>query len=261
MSKSSTLKLALLQTVLHWESVEENLKMVERKVELLSEDLDLVVLPEMFSTGFTMNPYKVAEENSGEAMSRLIELSIENDFAICGSFVAKENGNYFNRFFWINEGKLEYTYDKRHLFRMAEENKVYSQGMADVRIKFKGWNIMPRVCYDLRFPVWSRSSDVDLQIYIGNWPAARVAAWDKLLLARAIENQCYIIGVNRIGEDGNGIPYCGHSIAIDAKGDPISKTGNESEEWIFSSLDLDSLNDFRKKFPVALDADQFDIIP
>jgi len=132
------------------------------------------------------------------AMSRLKDLSSKKGFAICGSFVAEENGKYFNRFFWISEGKLEYTYDKRHLFRMAKENDVYSQGTGDVRIKFKGWNIMPRVCYDLRFPVWSRSSDVDLQIYVANWPAARVAAWDKLLLARAIENQCYVIGVNRV---------------------------------------------------------------
>lgn len=261
MSQPSKLKVALLQTKLHWEAVEENLKMVEHRVKLLPEGINLIVLPEMFSTGFTMNPSQVAEPNTGAAMSRLKELSAELPSAICGSYVAEENGNYFNRFFWINEGRLECTYDKRHLFRMAEENNVYSRGTADVRIKFKDWNIMPRVCYDLRFPVWSRSGDVDLQIYVANWPAARVAAWDKLLLARAIENQCYVIGVNRVGEDGNGIAYCGHSVAVDPKGEEVTAAANEAEEWIFATLDLDSLNAFRKKFPVALDADQFEIIP
>lgn len=261
MSQSSQLKLALLQTKLHWESVEDNLKTIERKMKLLPDVLDIIVLPEMFSTGFTMNPSKVAETNSGEAMTLLKKLSADKGFAICGSFAAKENGSYFNRFFWIFEGKLECSYDKRHLFRMAEEHKVYYQGVNDIRIKFKGWNIMPRVCYDLRFPVWSRSSDVDLQIYVANWPAARVAAWDKLLLARAIENQCYVAGVNRVGEDGNGIAYCGHSVVIDPKGGEMTAAANESEEWIFSTLELDALNDFRKKFPVALDADQFEITP
>jgi predicted amidohydrolase len=261
MIRTSQLKLALLQAELHWESVEENLKMVEQKMELLPDGLDIVVLPEMFSTGFTMNPSKVAETNSGKAMTLLQKLSADKCYAICGSFAAEESGSYFNRFFWIFEGNLDYTYDKRHLFRMADEHQVYSQGMNDVRIKFKGWSIMPRVCYDLRFPVWSRSSDVDLQIYVANWPAVRVAAWDKLLLARAIENQCYVAGVNRVGHDGNGIAYCGHSVAIDPKGDAMTAAANETEGWIFSTLDLKSLNDFRKKFPVALDADQFDIIP
>lgn len=261
MSQTSQLKVALLQSELHWESVEDNVKMVLEKAQHVPDGNDLIVLPEMFSTGFTMNPSAVAEANDGVAMSQLKWLSAERGCAICGSFVATENGQYFNRFFWINEGVLEYTYDKRHLFRMAEENNVYTSGSADVRIKFRGWNIMPRVCYDLRFPVWSRSSDVDLQIYVANWPAARVAAWDKLLLARAIENQCYVIGVNRVGEDGNGIPYSGHSLAIDPKGDELTAVANEEADWIYSTLDLSALNDFRKKFPVGLDADQFEIIP
>jgi predicted amidohydrolase len=261
MSAVQNLKVALLQTELHWESPEENLRMVEQKMETLPEDLDLVVLPEMFASGFTMNPSAVAENNDGPTMSGLSRLSKEKALAICGSFVAKDEGNYYNRFFWIQEGELKSTYDKRHLFRMAEENNVYSAGKDDVRINFKGWNIMPRVCYDLRFPVWSRSNDVDLQIYVANWPAPRVAAWDKLLLARAIENQCYIIGVNRVGEDGNEVPYCGHSIVADAKGEAMTEVANERAEWIFATLDLESLNDFREKFPVRLDADQFKILP
>lgn len=261
MSRSSQLKLALLQTELHWESVEENLAMIEEKAKGLPDGLDIVVLPEMFSSGFTMNPAAVAEDNNGETLSRLKKLSLGKGYAICGSFVADEDGKYFNRFFWIYEGNLEYRYDKRHLFRMAKENDVYSQGVGDVRISFKGWNIMPRVCYDLRFPVWCRSSDVDLQIYVANWPEARVAAWDKLLLARAIENQCYIVGVNRVGKDGNDVSYSGHSVAIDPKGEEMTKVAHEAGEWIFATLDLNKLNDFRKKFPVALDADQFEIIP
>lgn len=261
MSATSILKVALLQTQLHWEAAEANLNMVEQKTNKLASDLDLIVLPEMFSTGFTMNPDRVAETNEGESMSRLRALSVEKGFAICGSFVAEENSSFFNRFFWISEGEIVSTYDKRHLFRMAEENQVYSSGSKDARIRFKGWNIMPRVCYDLRFPVWSRSTDVDLQIYVANWPAARVSAWDKLLMARAIENQCYTVGVNRVGEDGNGIKYSGHSIAIDPRGDAISAEAHKEEEWIVATLDLASLNDFRKKFPVGLDADQFEIIP
>jgi len=162
MSQSPQLKVALLQTELHWESVEENLVMIEGKMESLQNDVDLVILPEMFSTGFTMNPKAVAETNDGQAITRLKALSQSGNFAMCGSFVAKENEGYYNRFFWINNGQLETTYDKRHLFRMAEENHVYKQGVSDARIEFKGWNIMPRVCYDLRFPVWSRSNDVDL---------------------------------------------------------------------------------------------------
>lgn len=261
MSTVQQIKVALLQTELHWERPEENLRMVEQKVEALPEDLDIVVLPEMFSSGFTMNATQIAEKNNGPTINRLKDISLEKELAICGSFVAKEAGKFFNRFFWIHNGELEACYDKRHLFRMAEENDIYSAGREDIRITFKGWNIMPRVCYDLRFPVWSRSKDVDLQIYVANWPAPRVAAWDKLLLARAIENQCYIIGVNRVGEDGNEVPYCGHSIVIDPKGEPLTEKRNEQVGWIFSTLDLASLNEFRKKFPVGLDADQFKILP
>jgi predicted amidohydrolase len=222
---------------------------------------DIIVLPEMFSTGFTMNPARVAEGNNGLAISTLKELSAKKKVSICGSFVAKDDDHFFNRFFWISEGLLLHTYDKRHLFRMANEHEVYNQGKSDLRISYKDWKIMPRICYDLRFPVWSRSNDVDLQIYVANWPEARVSAWDKLLMARAIENQCFVIGVNRIGKDGNGIPYCGHSIVVDPKGEPITNEENDKEGWIISTLDIGDLESFREKFPVHLDADQFEIKP
>ncbi|MEM9053125.1 MAG: amidohydrolase [Bacteroidota bacterium] len=255
------LKVALLQTELAWENPEANLQMLERNLAKLPAEIDLVVLPELFSTGFTMNPQKVAEKNSGYTLNRVKQFSKIHEVAICGSFAAEQSENYFNRFFWVENGKYLYQYDKRHLFRMAEENNVYSQGEEDVRIEFKGWKIMPRVCYDLRFPVWSRSSNIDLQIYVANWPSMRVSAWDKLLMARAIENQCYVIGVNRIGKDGNDVPYSGHSIVIDPKGEPLTISQNEKNGWIVTSIDLDDLNAFRKRFPVALDADQFEIKP
>ncbi|MCH2214755.1 MAG: amidohydrolase [Flavobacteriales bacterium] len=261
MSVRTTLKVALLQTELAWEDVEYNLQMAGRNLSHLPADVDLVVLPEMFSTGFTMSPQKVAEENSGRTMTLIRQFSEDKGLAICGSFAATEADRYFNRFFWISDGDFEHQYDKRHLFRMAQENKVYTQGEEDQRIDFKGWKIMPRICYDLRFPVWSRSNDVDLQIYVANWPSMRVDAWDKLLLARAIENQCYVIGVNRIGKDGNEVPYSGHSVVIGPKGNAITTPENEEEGWIIASIDLEELRAFRKAFPVGLDADQFEIIP
>jgi predicted amidohydrolase len=261
MKGSTELKVALLQTELVWENPNANLEMLSSKLESLADKVDLVALPEMFTTGFTMNAAGVAEEVSGPSIRKLLAFSENAGLAICGSLVVVEEGKYYNRFFWIERGKLVSTYDKRHLFRMAEEHHIFSPGLSDKRINFKGWHIMPRVCYDLRFPVWSRSNEVDLQIYVANWPAPRVAAWDKLLMARAIENQCYVIGVNRIGEDGKGIPYVGHSIVIDPKGNALTLENEERAGWIYASLDLDELNEFREKFPLALDADYFEIKP
>lgn len=258
MSDKENLKIGLLQAELKWEDKKSNLDMVKSQIGELRHKPDLIVLPEMFSSGFTMNPAKVAEDNDGETIKELCKISKGREIAICGSFVAGKE-NYFNRFFWIEQGELKDTYDKRHLFRMAEENDVYTAGKGDARISFKGWKIMPRVCYDLRFPVWCRSKDVDLQIYVANWPKPRVAAWDKLLMARAIENQCYVIGVNRVGTDGNEVEYSGHSIAIDPKGESLTEIGNENEGWIIANLNLKMLEDFRKKFPVGLDADEFTV--
>lgn len=259
MSEDIHLKLGLLQTSLHWEDVNANLNSVSAAVERLPSKPDLIILPEMFSTGFTMNAEALAENESGKAIKRIREISRNQGVAICGSFIAVEGGSFYNRFFWVSKGNLEATYDKRHLFRMAEEHEVFSAGKQDARIAFRGWNIMPRICYDLRFPVWCRSSDVDLQIYVANWPKARVSAWDKLLMARAIENQCYVVGVNRVGEDGNGIEYCGHSIVIDPKGEPLTEIANDVDGWIIAQLNLKVLREFREKFPVGLDADRFSI--
>lgn len=256
---TAELKVAILQTEIVWENSPTSLKNYDKAFSKLAEPVDIVVLPEMFNTGFTMNAAEVAQAMEGKAVSWLKQKSVETEAAICASLIIVENENFYNRFIWAQNGEIITHYDKRHLFRMADEHHTFSPGTKRPEINFKGWRIMPRVCYDLRFPVWSRSNKFDLQIYVANWPEARVSAWDKLLRARAIENQCYIIGSNRIGTDGKGIAYNGHSIIIDPKGDALTAENNENDGWITASLDLESLKDFRKKFPVFMDSDSFDL--
>ena len=253
------MKVALLQTELIWEESETNISRIGTQIENLESIPDLIVLPEMFNTGFTMNAEKNAQSMDGEAVMWMKEQSSSLNTAICGSVIIKENGHYYNRFLWVQSEKIICIYDKRHLFRMANEHHHFSAGKNRPIVEYKGWKIMPRVCYDLRFPVWSRSTEIDLQIYVANWPSPRIAAWDKLLMARAIENQCYVIGVNRIGSDGSGKDYLGHSIVIDPKGNPQTPVHKENEGWVISDLNLESLNSFREKFPLAMDADKFHI--
>ncbi|NEN22053.1 amidohydrolase [Cryomorpha ignava] len=256
---TTELKVAVLQTEIAWENAQKNLENYDNAFSKLAMPVDIVVLPEMFNTGFTMNAVEVAEEMGGESVKWLKNKSIEIESAICASLIITEKDRFYNRFIWAENGEVLIYYDKRHLFRMAEEHHTFSPGTKRPEINFKGWRIMPRVCYDLRFPVWSRSNKFDLQIYVANWPEARVSAWDKLLRARAIENQCYVIGVNRIGSDGKGISYNGHSIVIDPKGDALTAENDESDGWITAILNLESLEDFRKKFPVFMDSDRFDL--
>ncbi len=253
------LKIALLQTDIVWENAGKNLENYTKDFADLEKGTKVVVLSEMLNTGFTMNAKAMAETMDGLTVSWLKEKSKEFDTAICGSLIITENGKFYNRFIWAENGEIEVQYNKRHLFRMAEEHHTFSPGITRPEIHYKSWRIMPRVCYDLRFPVWSRSNKFDLQIYVACWPQARVGAWDKLLRARAIENQCYVIGVNRIGLDGNNIPYCGHSIVIDPKGESMTPENHEKEGWIYATIDLESLEDFRKKFPVFMDSDRFDL--
>jgi predicted amidohydrolase len=259
MSKSNFLDVLLLQAELIWENAAANRQQFERAFEGYKGNADLIVLPEMFNSGFTMNASDVAETMQGETVKWLCQKSQELSTAICGSIIIEEDGKYYNRFLWAQDGEITTHYDKRHLFRMAKEHHTFSPGNKQPEINFKDWKIMPRVCYDLRFPVWSRSNEFDLQIYVANWPAARVAAWDKLLKARAIENQCYIIGLNRIGSDGSKVDYCGHSIVIDPKGNAMTPESNEDAGWISARLDMEELNAFREKFPVHLDADKFSL--
>ncbi len=253
------LHIALAQAPIIWEDASANIALWDERIEKMDAAADLIVLPEMFNTGFTMNAAGVAETMAGQTCDWLCKKSNELGSAICGSMIIKEQAKFYNRFVWAEGGKMRWHYDKRHLFRMADEHHVFSPGRESQNISFEGWQIMPRVCYDLRFPVWSRSNAVDLQIYVANWPTARAEAWDKLLMARAIENQCFVLGVNRIGRDGKGVDYSGHSIVINAKGEAISPEKNESEGWIFASIEPDELIAFREKFPVRLDADRFSI--
>lgn len=255
------LKVSLIQADVKWHDIDYNLQMFDRLIDEGAGDADLFVLPEMFSTGFTMSPETVAENMDGKAVSWIVAKSKAAGAAIAGSVIVEDGGSYFNRLlFALPNGEL-YTYDKRHLFRMGNEHNHYKAGDKRLVVTYKGWRICPLICYDLRFPVWSRNqNDYDLLIYIASWPAARRFPWESLLVARAIENQCYVVGVNRVGVDGAGLSYSGDSAAIDAKGAYIAKLDANAERVASVSLSLKALHDFRAKFPVMLDGDNFEII-
>ncbi len=255
----NSINIALLQTELAWHDAAKNRDQIDQKLSQLRDGIDLVVLPEMFSSGFTMEAAAVAESMDGLTVSWLLAKSKDMGLAICGSLVIEVEGTYRNRFVFVDKGEILAVYDKRHLFRMADEHLTFTAGKDQSLFEWKGITVMPRVCYDLRFPVWSRSSNAELQIYVANWPSPRIAAWDKLLMARAIENQCYVIGVNRIGDDEKGISYSGHSAVVDGKGDVIANGVEGNDEWIYASLDISELRRFREKFPVHMDADSFEI--
>lgn len=257
-------KVALVQAELIWEDPEANLQHFDQLLSVLEDDIDMVVLPEMFTSGFTMHAKKVAQSPDGEAIVWLKEKAKEYNAVFVASMATKENGNFYNRLYWTTPEETT-TYDKRHLFRMANEQETYTMGTERIITTLKGINFCPLVCYDLRFPVWSRNVEngkspiYDCLIYVANWPAARSDAWLSLLKARAIENQCYVIGVNRVGKDGNDIPYNGSSAAFSPRGHRMEDIPLYDETIAYVNLDLDDLNDFREKFPVGLDADNFEV--
>jgi omega-amidase len=249
----------LLQTSLAWEDPQSNLSHLEEKINEI-QHTDLVILPEMFTTGFSMKPEKHAENMNGSALRWMQKVSAQKNMTLLGSLIIEDRSNYFNRLFVVyREG--DYTfYDKRHLFRMGNEHKHYTPGQERMIFQIRGWRIMPLICYDLRFPVWSRNTgDYDLLVYIANWPQTRRHEWKHLLIARAIENQSYVAGVNRIGSDGNGVTYAGDSLIIDAQGNILSKTEPFRESTDTVSLSFQKLNALRESFPVGKDADTFDI--
>lgn len=256
------LKITIIQTPLHWENKEKNLEMFSKKLASITEATDVIVLPEMFSTGFSMKPEKFAEPMNGPTMDWITTKAKEKNCVITGSFIAEENGKYFNRMVWMKPDGTFSIYDKRHLFRMGDEHNHYSFGKNKLVVELKGWKICPLVCYDLRFPVWSRNvkSEYDVLIYAANWPERRNHHWKTLLLARAIENQSYVIGVNRIGDDGNAISHSGDSAVIDPRGLIISKTKANEESIETVTLNYSELAEYRKAFPAALDADGFKIV-
>jgi len=258
------LKITAIQSALHWEDPVANRSMFEEKIWSLGHSTDVIVLPEMFNTGFTMNAISVAETMGLHTSKWMAQMADQTGALILGSVIIKDAGKFFNRLIWAEPGGHIKTYDKRHLFRMAGENSIYSGGTQRLIGRWKGWNICPLVCYDLRFPVWSRnrwdvtskSLEYDALVYVANWPQARVSAWDALLPARAIENLAYVIGVNRVGPDGHGTGYNGHSAVIDPRGNRLW-FGDQGEILETVTLDAKLLQEFRERFPAYLDADDF----
>ncbi|MBB3048502.1 putative amidohydrolase [Litorivivens lipolytica] len=252
------MKVAALQTVLYWQDAEKNRAYFS---ELIADnaDVDLIVLPEMFTTGFSMQPELIAEPADGPTLPWLQSLAAQHDCAITGSVAVADKGHYVNRMYWVSpDGHCHY--DKRHLFRMAGEHEHYQPGSERKIVEYKGLRFCLQVCYDLRFPVFSRNrNDYDVLIYVANWPEPRRHAWSSLLTARAIENLSFVIGVNRVGEDGNGIPYSGDSAIIDFKGQPLASSRPHEPESLRATLDKTELMAFREKFPAHLDADDFSL--
>jgi predicted amidohydrolase len=258
------LHLTLIQSSLHWENPVANLAMFEEKIWQIKESTDLIVLPEMFTTGFTMNAAALAEPMNLTTFKWLKQQAAQTGAVVTGSYIVKEKEQFYNRLIWMRpDGSFE-VYDKRHLFRMAEEHQIYSAGNKKIIPVLKGWRICPLICYDLRFPVWSRNTAngqemaYDCLIYVANWPQARSHAWSTLLQARAIENLSYVVGANRVGADGKDIPYSGNSAVINPKGEVLF---HEAEKECIQSVILDAaeLTAFREKFPAYLDADSFEI--
>ena len=258
----STLRISLVQTPLAWHDPAANRAALEQIVAPLAHQTDLVVLPEMFTTGFTMAPREVAEPADGATLEWLRGLARQLDSAVTGSVATREDGRYFNRLLWVEPDGRTAHYDKRHLFRMAREHEHYTAGRRRLIVEWRGFRICPLVCYDLRFPVWSRNRRVapyDVLIYVANWPAARRTAWQRLLPARAIENLCYVVCVNRIGSDGQGIAYAGDSAVHDWRGDALLELGAAATVDTIP-LARGPLERFREKFPAPLDADDFELL-
>lgn len=257
-----SLKITLVQTELEWENAPANFREFNKILRGIRKNkTDIILLPEMFTTGFTMNAKKVAEKMNGASVQWMRELAAKKNAAVCGSLVIEDKKKFYNRLVWMRpDGTYEY-YDKRHLFRMANEHQTYSSGKKKLIVQWKGWRICPLVCYDLRFPVWSRNTgDYDLLLYVANWPERRRFAWSQLLIARAIENQCFVAGLNRVGADGKNITYSGDSVVLDPFGEKISNIKPSKVQIETIKLDPKTLLDARKHFPVMMDRDRFRIL-
>ena len=248
------MRITTIQYDIVWEDKVTNLKNLTSKINTIQSDV--IVLPEMFTTGFTMNPKPFAESMTGKTIQWMKEIALTKDLAICGSIIIREEDKYFNRFIWVNPDGTIYHYDKRHLFLNEDQN--YTPGDKKLIIEYRGWKICPLICYDLRFPVWSRNSeDYDILIYVANWPDKRKLAWRSLLVARAIENQCYVIGVNRVGE-GSGLVYSGGTSLINALGE-VQYTNSHIEEVFTVTLSKYDLDKIRTQLPFLEDKDNFSI--
>lgn len=255
----NNLRIALLQTPLYWENPALNRQMLAWKIRDLGGEADLVVLPEMFTSGFTMHPEKVAETMDGPTLQEMQGWSHETGAALCGSLVIREDGRFYNRLVWVEpEGRVLH-YDKRHLFGLSGEDGPYTPGHQRLVITWRDWRILPAICYDLRFPVWCRNTDDhDLLLVVANWPELRRRHWQALLTARAIENQCYVAGVNRIGRDDNGHEYAGDTALIDYQGETLLNGANV-ETVLTATLDKEALLRYRERLPFLADRDPFSL--
>ncbi|MBK7588253.1 MAG: amidohydrolase [Bacteroidetes bacterium] len=259
---NTTLTFTLLQSHLHWEDKEANMKMFAEKLQQLEGKHEIVVLPEMFTTGFSMNPSALAEPMNGTTIQWMTQLAARHKIILTGSIMIAEVEHYYNRLIWMQPNGEYGYYDKRHLFSYGGEDKAFSPGDKKLIAQVKGWKICTQICYDLRFPVWSRQhkeNPYDVLLYVANWPEKRIHAWKTLLQARAIENQCYVVAVNRIGVDGKGLHYNGESCVVNPLGEvqycPLNEDGQ-----LTVSLDKNELNAIRDQFPFLKDADDFVIL-
>lgn len=256
----STLKITTFQAYLFWENIEKNLQNLGLRLSSIREKTDLIVLPEMFSTGFSMNPEKIAEEMNGRTMKWMLEQAKKFRSVVTGSMIIKENNKYYNRLIWMRpDGSFEH-YDKRHLFGLSEEDQHYTAGTQKLFVELNGWKICPVICYDLRFPVWLRNvnEEYDMLLIVANWPERRSLHWRTLIPARAIENQSFVVAVNRVGHDGNEIYHSGDSMCIDPLGKVVYYKPNDEDLYTFS-INKEDLTHARTLFPFLKDADSFKI--
>lgn len=255
---SEKLKIALIQSSLIWQDPEANRKIFSKKIATIEEDVKMVILPEMFTTGFTMTPDAIAVSEGLKTVNWMQQEALKNNVAIVGSIVFFENGNYYNRLWFIQPDGATSSYNKRHTFTLAGEDKVYKRGENKVFSSYENFNFSSLICYDLRFPVWSRNdTNYDVLIYVANWPKIRIETWDTLLKARAIENMAYCIGVNRVGTDINGYEYNGHSAVYSPMGEQL--VFSDKEEILYATLDKNYLIKTREKFKFLGDKDAFSL--
>jgi len=255
------MKISVIQSDLKWENKSDNLAKLEKLIDPLYNKTDVVVLPEMFNSGFSMHPAELSEPADGETFVWMKFVALKGNFGICGSYIVHSKDKYYNRWVFVSPKGESWFYDKRHLFSMGEENKFFSTGESRLIFTFRDFRISPYICYDLRFPVWSRNrNEYDLAIYSANWPEARINVWDTLIKARAIENQCYVAGSNIVGIDGNGIKYCGNSVIINPRGEVMAFAEPDSVCTITTEILISELNAFKTKFPVSNDADNFSVV-
>ncbi|HEY2582462.1 MAG TPA: amidohydrolase [Mucilaginibacter sp.] len=254
------IKITLLQAYLFWENVDKNLQNIAAKLTGIREKTDLIVLPEMFNTGFTMDAEKLAEPMGGKTMKWMHKIATQNKCVVTGSIIIKESDKYYNRLIWMRPDGSYEQYDKRHLFALGKEHEVYTAGDKKLIVDLNGWKICPMICYDLRFPVWLRNvnSEYDLLLFVANWPERRISHWRSLLNARAIENQSYVVGVNRIGHDGNEVYHSGDSTCVDPNGNVLYHKKDEEDRYTLTVL-ANEVSKTRRAMPFLKDADKFDI--